>query len=66
MSKASILTDLQNSRVLSEFNQIDIIVVTEVQSHDQRSVRLSNYSEFIKHGPSDHPLGKKEVGLCFY
>ena len=51
--------------MLSEFDQIDVIAVTEVQSHDQRSLRLSNYSEFIKLCPIDHPLGGgKGGGVC--
>ena len=50
------LTELE---VVSESNLIDIIAVTEVQSHDPGSLRLTNYSEFIKLRPSDHPLGKK-------
>jgi len=50
------LTELE---VVSESHLIDIIAVTEVQSHDPGSLHLTNYSEFIKLRPSDHPLGKK-------
>ena len=46
-------------------NLIDIIAVTEVQSHDPGSLHLTNYSEFIIH-PSDHPLGKKGGGVLFF
>ena len=58
--------------MLSEFNQIDVIAVTEVQSHDQKSLRLSNYSssvlrpEFIKLRPLDHLLGKKSGGVMLF
>jgi len=51
--------------VLSELNLIDIIPITEVQSHDPESPRLTNYSEFIKLCPIDHPLGGgKGGGVC--
>ena len=57
---------LTEVKVLPELNQIDVIAVTEEQSHDQRSLRLYNYSEFIKLRPLDPPFGKKEVVSCFF
>ena len=57
------LTELE---VVSEPNLIDIIAVTEVQSHDPGSLRLTNYSELIKLRPSEHPLGKKGGGVLFF
>ena len=52
--------------MVSESNLIDIIAVTEVQSYDPGSLRLKNYSEFIKLRPSDYPLGKKGGGVLFF
>ena len=49
--------------MLSELNQTDVIAVTEVQSNDQKSLHLPNYSEFIKLCPLDHPLVKKGGGV---
>ena len=57
------LTEL---KVLSELNQIDVIAVTEVQSHDQSSLCLSNLSEFMKLRRLDYPLGKKEGGVMLF
>ena len=56
---------LMELKVLSEFNQSDVTVVTEVQSNDLRSLCLPKYSVSIKLCPLDHPLGKKGGGIMF-
>ena len=57
------ITELEG---ISKIHKINIIAVTEVQSQNPDFLKISNYTQFIKLRPPDHPLGKKGGGILFF